>query len=266
MDSEHRHDLKTNELAQGLAHLPELIKKNANTIIGLALIVVGLITWPMFNKMSRQKALAEQSSVTQSVQGLKEDIYNILNAKDKQAEAGAETMAREKLLVDADSLLQEAAKADNPNLAAMAYIKVAQAYRTELQIRKEIPDVSAAETQIGKAKDAYEKALAAADTPDLKGAAKLGLGLCAEELGQMQQAADIYNQIISDEMLAPTVFQKLAQNRLDSLQDNSEIFTFAQTPVEASEPVQGLDIPTNTAGSTGQSAPEAPEIQAPAEQ
>jgi hypothetical protein len=38
MDSQHRHELKTNELAEGLKHLPGLLKDNANTIIGIILI------------------------------------------------------------------------------------------------------------------------------------------------------------------------------------------------------------------------------------
>ena len=78
MKSEHRHELKTNELAERLAHFPELIKRNTNTIIGVALIAAGLITWPMFNKMNQQKTLAEQSMMTQSIQGLELDIQKIL--------------------------------------------------------------------------------------------------------------------------------------------------------------------------------------------
>ncbi|MHC4554410.1 MAG: hypothetical protein ACYSUS_03790, partial [Planctomycetota bacterium] len=80
MDSQHRHELKTNELADGLKHLPQILKDNANTIIGIILIGAALITWPMFSKMSRQKEMAEQTEITQSIQMLDQDIYAVLQA------------------------------------------------------------------------------------------------------------------------------------------------------------------------------------------
>ena len=80
MDSQHRHELKTNELAEGLRHLPGLLKDNANTIIGIILIGAALITWPMFNRMSRQKDIAEQTEVTQSIQMMDRDVYAVLQA------------------------------------------------------------------------------------------------------------------------------------------------------------------------------------------
>ena len=235
MDSEHRHELKTNELADTLAHLPELIKKNANMIIGLALIAVALITWPMFTKMSRQKEIAQESEMTQAIQLLNQDVVNVLRADpdDAQAKLGA----LNSLQTNADNLLLKASKIDNPNLAAMAQIKAAQAYRTELHLRPEV-DAETLETQIQKAKDAYRKAMETANTPTLKVLAQLGLGLCSEELGQTAQAAEIYQQIVHEESYKATVPAAQAQIRLDGLEDNSETFNFAEVPItiEASMP------------------------------
>ena len=53
MKSEHRHELKTNELADWLSHLPEWSKENKNVLLGaLALIVVlgGILYWNAYNK------------------------------------------------------------------------------------------------------------------------------------------------------------------------------------------------------------------------
>ncbi|MHC5119024.1 MAG: tetratricopeptide repeat protein [Planctomycetota bacterium] len=228
MDAEHRHELKTNELADTLAHLPQLIKKNANTVIGVALIAAALITWPMFNKMSQQKETAQQSEMTQAIQLLNGDIANVMRAAPDDAMAKQDAL--DALLTNADNLLQKASKADNPNQAAMAQIKAAQAIRTELHLRQEV-DAETLETQIQKAKDAYQQAFETAQAPTLKAMAQLGLGLCSEELGQTAQAAEIYTQIVDDESYKATVGAVQAQQRLDGLADNSETFVFAEVPV-----------------------------------
>lgn len=234
MDSEHRHDLKTNELADTLAHLPELIKKNANMIIGLALIAVALITWPMFTKMSLQKEVGQQSEMTQAIQLLDQDVVTVLRAAPDDTQAKLEAL--NSLRTNADDLLQKASKAENPNLAAMAQIKAAQAIRTELHLRPEV-DADMLESQIQKAKDAYNQAFEKAQTPTLKAMAQLGLGLCSEELGQTAQAAEIYQQIANEESYKATVPAAQAQQRLDGLEDNSETFNFAEVPVAIEESV-----------------------------
>lgn len=233
MDSEHRHELKTNELAESLAHLPELIKKNVNMIIGVILIIVGLITWPMFNKMNKKKEMAEQSEITQTIQRLEKDVYKVLQVPAEDAQA--KTEALNTLLINADALLDRASGIEKPDLAALAYIKAAQAIRTELHLRPEV-DADRLETQIQKAKDAYQKAFETADTATCKAMAQFGLGLCSEELGQTAQATEIYQQIIDEESYKPTVFPTLAQKRIDGVEDNVETFNFAKVPVIVEEP------------------------------
>ena len=80
MDSEHRHELKTNELADWIVHAPEYLRKNYLTILGVLLIIAGLVSWPaltkkrqgvdtkqavetteLIEKISRSKALIVQS-------------------------------------------------------------------------------------------------------------------------------------------------------------------------------------------------------------
>lgn len=260
MDAGHRHKLKTNELAQQLGQLPKLAKENANFIIGTALIVIGLITWPVFSRMRLQKDMAAQSSITQSIQMLDKDVYDILQAQD----GDAQNQALGTLLVNADTLLEKAEKIDNPNLAALARIKAAQAIRTELHLRKDVsPEML--ENQIQKAKSAYEQALESAKTPTLKAMAKLGLGLCAEELGQTAQAGDIYKEIVSDKTFEATVFPKQAQQRLDSLEDNAQTFTFAPAPAEAPAPAAPVQTSQTEPLAVIEAAPE-PAVPATPEQ
>lgn len=234
MDSQHRHELKTNELAEGLKHLPGLLKDNANTIIGIILIGVALITWPMFNKMSRQKEIAEQTEITQSIQMMDQDVYAVLQAPADDMLAKSEAL--DALLVNADALVEKVSGIDNRNLAALAQIKAAQAIRTELHLRQQV-DADMLERQIQKAQNAYQEALNLANTPTLTAMAKFGLALCSEELGQTDQAAELYQQIAGDENYKATVFPTQAQRRLDTLSDNTEVFNFAAIPVVIEEEV-----------------------------
>ena len=239
MDSQHRHELKTNELADWLAHAPEFLKKNASTIIGVILIVVGLITWPMFSRMRQTSRIAKAAAITDSIQNLERDVYSIIQADDK--DAAARQQATGALLVNANALLEQAEKTDNPDLAAMARIKAAQALRTELHVRAEQIEPDELHRRIDQARDAYEKALTSAKTPTLKGMAKLGLGLCAEELGQRDAAAAIYKEIIGAPEFAATAIPDQAQRRLDNLDENLETFAFAPAPPEQISPA-GAEI------------------------
>ena len=78
MDSEHRHELKSNALVNILTHFPEYCKENAYFIIGLALIITAIVTWPIFSKMKDQKVMAQQSYVSDAIQQLNQGIGKAL--------------------------------------------------------------------------------------------------------------------------------------------------------------------------------------------
>lgn len=236
MDPKHRHELKTNELADLLAHFPRFLKRNANTIIGLVLIIIGLITWPLLSKMSREKTIAEESRVSQSIQMLAQDIGAALQAYQNNPEQL--NPALNTILANVEALLDRSSETDNPNLSALASIKAGQAIRTELHLKKELVSPETIDAQTQKAQEAYEKAAQTATLPTMKAMAQFGIGLCAEERGQTQQAADIYTEIVNNETDAPTVFPGMARQRLDSLQDNAESFMFVEEPPAEEPPAQ----------------------------
>ena len=264
MDAEHRHELKTNELADWLGHLPQFLKDNSNTIIGVVLICVGLISWPIFNKMSQQKDMAQQTEITQSIQMLDQDVYEVVSAQED--DVLAQTEALNTMLINADTLIEKASESDNPNLAALAMIKGAQAIRTQLHLRKAM-DAETLETQVDKARQAYQKAFDTAQTPTLKAMAQLGLGLCSEELGQTAQAAEIYQQIVDNETYQATALPVQAQQRLDNLDENAEAFVFAEAPEPAAPeaPVQDM-VEAVTAPAMDAAAELTPVEAAPAEE
>jgi tetratricopeptide (TPR) repeat protein len=267
MDTQHRHELKTNELADWLTHTPEFLKNNASTLIGAALILVAIITWPMFTRMRQASDISKAAAVTESIQNLERDISGVFQAAEKDTEARQQATGA--LLVNANALLEQAAKIDNPDLAALARIKAAQALRTELHVRAERIGVDEVHTRIGLAQDAYNKALTSATTPTLKAMAKLGLGLCAEELGQRDAAAAIYKEIIAAPEFAATVFPTQAQQRLTSLDDNLETFVFAPAPALAPAPTTDITPmiePTLTPPALPEAAAEAAPVEQPAQQ
>ena len=98
------------------------------------------------------------------------------------------------------------------------------------------------ERQVQKAKDAYQKAFEVAETHTIKAMAQFGLALCSEELGQIDQAAEIYQQIVEDESYKATVLPAQAQQRLDTLTDNSEVFNFAAVPVVIEETIESTAV------------------------
>ena len=67
MDAEHRHELKTNELADWLTHAPQYFRDNARTIIGLVLIIIAVITWPLFKRMRTKADLRQKAQTTDMI-------------------------------------------------------------------------------------------------------------------------------------------------------------------------------------------------------
>ena len=48
MRAEHRHDLKTNELAQWMSTLPELLQQNLTTILLVSVVVVAVVAYYLY--------------------------------------------------------------------------------------------------------------------------------------------------------------------------------------------------------------------------
>ncbi len=255
MDSEHRHELKTNELADYIRQVPGFIKRNASTLVGVALILVGLVTWPMFNRMRAEADTAKAAAVADSIQNLERDIYAVIQAAEKDAEARQQ--ATSALLVSANALLEQADKTDDADVAALARIKAAQALRAELHFRADVVDVEQAHTRVGQAQEAYKKAADTATNATLKAMAQFGLGLCAEELGQRDEAAAIYKAIIDTPAYAATVFPAQAQHRLDGLDENLSTVTFAPAPLDETAAVPTADAAPEAVGQTEVVAPAA---------
>jgi len=224
----------TNELAEWIGKLPGLVKEYRNQIIGVCLIIVGLISWPILNRWraeSDAKAQAEVSSVLEQL-----EVSKLSLLRQQQDATAADAVSN--LLVAANNLEKEAEKAPNGDLAAIALIKRGQALRADLLYRKELVTEDVVSSQIKQAQESYQKALSKAEMPVVKAMALFGQGLCSEELGQLDQAKDIYQKIVNEAAYTGTPVAVLAQERIQKMADNNVKYTFVDKPKEQPAVIQ----------------------------
>ncbi len=238
MDAEHRHELKTNELADWIGHFPDFCRKNAKTIIGVGLIIAAVAVY-FYSRGVRTKAQFEQEA--QAVSLIERLNYSKLMTIRSQAE---KTPVGDSIQLIADSLKMAAAEAKSPHVAALLLIKQGDGLRADLHYRAEEVDPDVVENTITQARTAYEKALVQAQGNNtLAAMANFGLGMCAEEIGDYTKAEIIYNSIIADTSFEGTVLPRQAQDRLDNLQDNKMQFVFAAAALPKPEDIK-IESPT----------------------
>ncbi len=253
MDSKHRHELMQNELADWIGKLPEMITTYRNQIIGVVLVIVGLISWPLLNKWRAQSDFAAESQTTDSITAVELAKYSTVSS---YGQSDPNVTTTSSLLVAANTLADEAKTAPDNDLAALALIKRGQALRTDLHLKKEIIPQDIVNEQIKKAQEAYQEALNKAQLPSIRAMAQLGLGLCSEELGQLEQAKGFYQKIADDKANAGTPFIAIAQGRIDNMDDNNMKYTFVEAPAPVITAPQAPEMPA-----VEQPAPKEPNTQ-----
>ena len=225
MKSEHRHELKTNELAEWLANLPQWTKENLITIISVSAVVVvvaGVYIWRGYNKNVLQvRERTELTNLLNRVEGAKMQIV--------QAQQQQERDLSFALLQPAEALDAFAQNSKNSRMAALALIKRAQALRAELHYGT--AEEQYVVDQTNKAKASYTAALAKSSTnPAMAAAAEFGLGLCEEELGNFEQARQVYKEIVAHADYEGTVAVAQARRRLKTMADYEPKIAFAPDP------------------------------------
>jgi hypothetical protein len=226
MKSEHRHELKTNELADWLAHFPEWAKTNRNTLIGAAVVLVvaaGVYFWLFY-----QRDLATARTQIR--------LTNLVTQLPVQKGALAQSLAQgagqsDVLLAVARDLQDFAQVAGDTKMAALALIQRAEAIRADLHYRS--GDASRAELadQIAQAQASYRQALERAGSdPLLAAKAQFGLGLCEEELNNFDGARQIYSGIVANAEYEGTTGRAAAEHRLAVMDDYKGPVVFKPAP------------------------------------
>ena len=244
MKSEHRHELKTNELAEWLINFPQWAKENIRMIIYVsvvAVLVVVVAYWKWYSK--NVESVRKQINLTNAIAQLPKGKKQIIQVQQTQ-EGDISYM----LLRPANTLELLAQQAKDGQMAALALIKRAEALRTELHYRLGTVNKQDMIAQTNLAKTSYAEAVEKATTnPSLMAKARLGLGLCEEELGNFEEAEQIYSNIITDASLEGTTAVAAAKQRLDTMADYQQKIAFKPppkpTPAESIPPQVQLTTP-----------------------
>jgi len=225
MKSDHRHELKTNELADWLTHLPEWAQENRTTLIGAGVIIVLLIGVYFVRFYRKDVDLRHHVRLTSLVTQVSAQKRVVAQA----ASQGTDQSVT--LLPVAQDLGDFAKGGGNNRLAAMALIKQAETLRAELHYRLTEPSPDEVAKQIAQARTSYQQALElASSNPVLAAMAEFGLGLCNEELGEFDKAKATYQAVAENPAYAGTVPQAAAAHRLKTMDDYQGRVTFKPAP------------------------------------
>lgn len=256
MRAEHRHELKTNELAEWMGTLPVSVKQHLKTIILVSVAVVAAVSYYFYYRY-QTKVVSNREQI--AVTGI---LSQLSVQKEQIARAQAGGNEASYILLQMEQGLQNIAGGSNQDsLRALSLIKEAEIIRAELHLRfKQISPQDFA-TAIGRAKDNYTKALDThlKQSPNsaIEAMAKMGLGLCEEELGNLQQAKKLYNEVATAPEYEGTTSAEVARQRLAVMDNFNQKITLEPEPkpalVEIAEPNQPAP-PTILFGET---APEA---------
>lgn len=239
MKSEHRHKLRTNELAEWISNFPQWAKQNRVTIIYASIVVI-LVAGSYFWRSYRKKVVLprEQLEFTNLLVQLPQHKAQIIRDQARGFDSSYN------LLPLANNLKVVAQNTKNDQMAALALIKQAEILRMELHYRLGTVSKQDVEAVINRAKASYTEAterLSAQGTehgarfyPSLTAMAKLGLGLCEEEIGNFGQAEQIYRDITENASFESTVAAIQAKQRLAATTDYQKKIVFRKSP----EPTQ----------------------------
>ncbi len=239
MKSDHRHELKTNELAEWIANLPQWTRENRRMVIYVsvvAVLVAGSAFW--YWRKKNVGSVQEQIEFTSLIARLSQNKMQILMAQPR----GVDTSYR---LIETALALETAAEgAKDDRMAALVLIKRAEALRAGLHYRQQTVNQADVRTAINGAKTAYSRALEKAVTnPSLTAMARFGLGLCEEEVGNFDGAQQIYRDIVANGDFEGTTTVAKAKQRLETMADYRKKIVFKPAPKPKQPPTDFLQPP-----------------------
>jgi len=222
MKAKHRHELKTNELAEWIANLPQWAKENLRIIIYVSVAAVLVVSAYFYIRYQKKTIVVQEKfKLTELISRLSQSKKDILRARSGGADVSYV------LIQLADDLRTFARNAKNDQRAALALIKRAEALRAELHYRSGTVDRQDLAAQIEQARECYNEALEkSSSNPSLMAMAKFGLGLCEEELGNFDQARQIYSDLAANPQFQSTPVTVQAKQRLETMADYQQKVVF----------------------------------------
>lgn len=227
MKSDHRHELKTNELAEWIANFPQWARDNGKIAIivsAVAVLVVVSALW--YWRKTKVESVQQQLAFTSLITKLSQNKMQVLMSQSRGMDT---SYMLDQIAVD---LGTAAGGAKDENMAALALIKRAESLRAAVHYRQESVSQADLLTAIDGAKIAYINAVSkAATNPSLMAMAKFGLGLCEEEIGNFGEAEQIYRDLIKNSDFEGTTTVARAQRRLETMADYRNKIVFKPAPI-----------------------------------
>jgi hypothetical protein len=231
MKSDHRHELKTNELAEWIANFPRWARDNGTIIISVSVVAVLVIGSALWYWRKTAESFEKQLAFTSLIARLPQNKMQVLMRQSR----GDDTSYM--LIQVAVDLETAAGGAIDDNMAALALIKRAESLRAAVHYRQQIVNQADLLTAVEGAKIAYTKALSRAVTnPSLIAMAQFGLGLCEEEISKFSEAEQIYRDIIENSDFEGTTTVAKAQRRLETMADYRNKIVFKPAPIPIPKP------------------------------
>jgi tetratricopeptide (TPR) repeat protein len=227
MKAEHRHELKTNVLAEWIVHLPQWAREQGKMAIYVsvvAVLVIGSGLW--YWRKIRVESVQQRLEFTNLIARLSQNKMEILMRQSR----GEDTSFT--LIEAAAALDTMAGSAKDEQMAALALIKRAEALRAGLHYRQQSVNQTEMQTTINQARAVYNKAIEkAAAHPSIEAMARFGLGLCEEELGNFEAARQIYRDIVENGDFEGTTTVAKARRRLEAMPDYERRIVFRTRPI-----------------------------------
>ena len=213
MKAQRRQELRTNELSQQIDHVGEYVKQNAavlTAIIVAAAAIVGGTFWYMRHQQN-----------------------NLMDAWARLSDRSAATDPAAKI----DSYREVANENLDPELTVAAWLRVGETAMAAMYKSSKdaaaAPDKNYAQT----ADDAFNKVLSLNPKDKMTvAAANMGLGLLAEDRGDLERAKQSYKKISDDPELADCPIKQQAAWRIENMTSWSSPVKFPPAPPPASQP------------------------------
>jgi len=239
MKADHRHELKTNELADWLANLPEWLRENRSTLVASAAIIVVALAvyfWIFYQRnIASDRRRDRLTNLVTQLPGQKAGLARAMGQQSDQSF----------LLIDLAKDLQDFGQSThNKEMSALALIERGDTLRTEVHYRSGQVDHDYVAKQIALAQASYNQALEkAANYPALAAKARFGLGLCEEELGNVDKAKEIYREMAGSAAYDGTAAKAAAAFRLKTMDDYQSVVAFKPAPPQP-KPEAQAPVPT----------------------
>ncbi|MCD4830388.1 MAG: hypothetical protein K8R02_01110 [Anaerohalosphaeraceae bacterium] len=235
MKSERRHELATNELADWLVHFPQWLRQNRTTVTVGSIVTVALIAYTVFYYgFYDKKNQSAQPRITQLLEQVRHNKLTVLHGK------GQELGVSNLFFNTASGLEQVSRETEHPLLSSLAMIKRAEALRSELHYRGDAVEADVRQSQLTQAQGIYQQAFKkASGEPVISAMAQYGTGLCLEDMGQLDQAIEVYSGIAGNPDYQGTMYIARAKVRLSVLAESRRPVYMTKAPAvpDANQPL-----------------------------